>query len=143
MSKKKVKLSKEAVERLSENPFIFSVNRESIQYTNEFYTVFSNKLEEGINAVEAFAQMGINLADVGENRIYGMRNRILEKKEKGLPLYDRRRIGVVPLDKMGKMTQEQELDYWKNRARFFEAVVDIQKKMDDLLEEQNSSSKRN
>ena len=86
-------------------------------------------LKNGKSPIEAYEALGFDTSIVGKNRAYMAAKRALKNAEKenyGISLgdYD----GSIEREKMGDLSPEEELAYYKARALYLEKVVEFQKK---------------
>ena len=51
--------------------------------------------------------------------------------------------GSIPRDEMGDLTPEEEAAYYKARTAYLEALLELEKKVHELLAETNTSSNPN
>ena len=99
-------------------------------------------LKNGKSPIEAYTALGFDTTIVGENRAY-------KAAQKAKKLASKPNYGIDPLDydgsiersKMGTMTKEEEAAYLKARVLYLEKVVEFQKKIPSILEQDGISYK--
>jgi hypothetical protein len=94
--------------------------------------------------VQAFEALGFSTKVLGTDRANACGKRAVQMAKEGTlntvdpSSYD----GSVPMEKMGKMTPEEEMAYLKARNIYLETIFEIKKKtLSELLEKPVSSIK--
>lgn len=126
---------------LKDNKYVKKITNDSgIMYTEEFYREICNKINAGMDRLDAYASLGFDVEKLGENRAYAACRRAMEKSKnrfKQMKFVN----GTIPYSEMGKMTPEEELDYLRSRVCFLEMAQNIKKNYPDVFEELFTSSK--
>ena len=128
---------------LKDNKYVKGFTNDSgVMYTDEFYRLLNQKLEEGIPSLDAYASFGFDINILGENRAYAACKRAKQKamnpkKEKTSYVN-----GTIPRDQMGEMTPEEELAYLRSRVLVLENIIDCKKKRPDLYQMATTPSKK-
>lgn len=125
----------EDLDRLLDNPFVESFSGGRITYSRDFNVAMHKRLEAGMTCVEAYTDLGFDVAVLGENRANAVGRRVrklaasgrLNAREAGC--YD----GSVPREEMGELASDEELAYLRARTAYLEAMVEAQKKLPSLL----------
>lgn len=125
----------EDLDRLLDNPFVESFSGGRITYSRDFNVAMHKRLEAGMTCVEAYSDLGFDVAVLGENRANAVGRRVrrlaasgrLSASEPGS--YD----GSVPRDRMGELAPEEEIAYLRARNLYLETVIEAQKKLPSLL----------
>ena len=122
--------------RLLDNPFVESFSNGRITYSRDFNVAFYKRIhDEGMTCVQAYADLGFDVALLGENRANSLGRRIKKLAKTGrLRAVDPASFdGSVPRESMGELAPEEELAYLKARNLYLEAVIEAQKKLPSLL----------
>jgi len=77
------KFTQEQMESLAANPFTYKITVLRISYTLEFKNLFLAQYEKGEAIKDIFTELGYDTTILGNNRIYGFANRLLEQIETG------------------------------------------------------------
>ena len=135
---------KRIIESIENNDFVddIDINTMKFTYSKDFYVMMAKLLKNGKSPVEAYNALGFDTNIVGENRAY-------EAAQKAKKLALKPNYGIDPLDydgsierdKMGTMTKEEEAAYLKARVLYLEKVVEFQKKIPSILEQNGISFK--
>lgn len=127
-----------------ENEFVADYRKGRIIYSKDFYIALYKKIQEGMTYVQAFEALGFSTKVLGTDRANACGKRAVQMAKEGKlntvdpSTYD----GSVPMEKMGKMTPEEELAYLKARNIYLETVYEIKKKtLSELLGKPVSSIK--
>lgn len=127
---------------IDENDFVDDVDTTNMKfiYSKDFYVVMAKLLKNGKSPVEAYEALGFDTSIVGKNRAYMAAQRSLEKAKKenyGISPgdYD----GSIEREKMGDLSPEEELAYYKARSLYLEKVVEFQKKIPQILADKGIS----
>lgn len=127
-----------------ENEFVADYRKGRIIYSKDFYIALYKKIQEGMTYVQAFEALGFSTKVLGTDRANACGKRAVQMAKEGKlntvdpSTYD----GSVPMEKMGKMTPEEELAYLKARNIYLETVYEIKKKtLSELLGRSVSSIK--
>lgn len=121
-----------------DNEFIADYWDQKISYTKDFYVAMYKKIhEEHMTYVEAYNALGFNTAVFGTDRANAAGRRAVKMAEENRLFtvdpasYD----GSVPREKLGNLTPEEELAYYKARTLYLQEMVGLQKKIPSLLED--------
>ena len=121
-----------------DNTFVKSIHGDRIYYRPEFYVAMYKRItEEKMTYVEAYESLGFDCNVLGETRaLQAGKNTMQKASENKLftsdPVnYD----GSVPLDSMPDLSLEEQNAYMVKRIIYLEAVVEAQKKIQSVLEE--------
>lgn len=132
LSEKEMKI----LQSIDDNDFVDDVDPVNMKFTysKDFYVVMAKLLKNGKTAVEAYEALGFDTSIVGKNRAYMAAKRALKNAEKenyGISPgdYD----GSIEREKMGELSPEEELAYYKARSLYLEKVVEFQKKIPQIL----------
>ena len=127
-----------------ENGFVADYRKGRIIYSKDFYVALYKKIQEGMTYVQAFEALGFSTKVLGTDRANACGKRAVQMAKEGTlntvdpSSYD----GSVPMEKMGKMTPEEEMAYLKARNIYLETIFEIKKKtLSELLEKPVSSIK--
>ena len=127
-----------------ENEFVADYRKGRIIYSKDFYVALYKKIQEGMTYVQAFEALGFSTKVLGTDRANACGKRAVQMAKEGKlntvdpSTYD----GSVPMEKMGKMTPEEEMAYLKARNIYLETIFEIKKKtLSELLEKPVSSIK--
>ena len=127
-----------------ENEFVADYRKGRIIYSKDFYVALYKKIQEGMTYVQAFEALGFSTKVLGTDRANACGKRAVQMAKEGTlntvdpSSYD----GSVPMEKMGKMTPEEEMAYLKARNIYLETIFEIKKKtLSELLEKPVSSIK--
>ena len=127
-----------------DNEFIADYRKGRIVYSKDFYVALYKKIQEGMTYVQAFEALGFSTKVLGTDRANACGKRAVQMAKEGTlntvdpSSYD----GSVPMEKMGKMTPEEEFAYLKARNIYLETVYEIKKKtLSELLGKPVSSIK--
>ena len=127
-----------------ENEFVADYRKGRIIYSKDFYVALYKKIQEGMTYVQAFEALGFGTKVLGTDRANACGKRAVQMAKEGTlntvdpSSYD----GSVPMEKMGKMTPEEEMAYLKARNIYLETIFEIKKKtLSELLEKPVSSIK--
>ena len=127
-----------------ENEFVADYRKGRIIYSKDFYVALYKKIQEGMTYVQAFEALGFSTKILGTDRANACGKRAVQMAEDGKlntvdpSTYD----GSVPMEKMGKMTHEEEFAYLKARNIYLETIHEIKKKtLLEFLEKSVSSTK--
>ena len=127
-----------------ENEFVADYRKGRIIYSKDFYVALYKKIQEGMTYVQAFEALGFSTKVLGTDRANACGKRAVQMAKEGTlntvdpSSYD----GSVPMEKMGKMTPEEEMAYLKARNIYLESIFEIKKKtLSELLEKPVSSIK--
>ena len=127
-----------------ENEFVADYRKGRIIYSKDFYVALYKKIQEGMTYVQAFEALGFSTKVLGTDRANACGKRAVQMAQEGTlntvdpSSYD----GSVPMEKMGKMTPEEEMAYLKARNIYLETIFEIKKKtLSELLEKPVSSIK--
>lgn len=127
-----------------DNPFVSDYRNGRIIYSKDFYIALYKKIQEGMTYVQAFEALGFSTKVLGTDRANACGKRAVKMAKEGKlntvdpSAYD----GSVPMEKMGKMTPEEEFAYLKARNIYLETVYEIKKKtLSELLGKPVSSIK--
>lgn len=122
--------SKEALLAICDNQFVKTIKGDKIEYTKDFYVVLYKKLEAGMKAAEAYESMGFNVKSLGKDRANAAAQRAKIFGYSGdYTINPDNYDGSVARDKMGDLSTEEELAYYKARTMYLEVVYEIQKKI--------------
>ncbi len=115
-----------------------------LMYSKDFYIVMYKKISEGMTYVQAYESLGFDTSKLGIDRANsaGKRAKILGE-QKGFLINASNYDGSITQSEMGDMTIEEELAYLKARNIYLENVIEVQKKTPLILEELQSSLKKN
>lgn len=125
-----------------DNPFVSEIHGNRIFYTNEFYVAMAKRIhDEQMTYEDAYESLGFHVSDLGINRAQQAGKNAMEKFKQGkfIPKpgsYD----GSIPLDQMPEMSTEEENAYLKARVIYLEAMNEVQKKIQSILEESSTYS---
>ncbi|MGN1406396.1 MAG: HTH domain-containing protein [Erysipelotrichaceae bacterium] len=132
LSEKEMKI----LESIDDNDFVDDVDTVNMKFTysKDFYVVMAKLLNNGKTAVEAYEALGFDTSIVGKNRAYMAAKRALKNAKKenyGISPgdYD----GSIEREKMGELSPEEELAYYKARSLYLEKVIEFQKKIPQIL----------
>lgn len=123
----------------AENEFVadLDLKREKLTYTKDFYIALAKKLDEGSGAVEAYEALGFDTKKLGRDRAYAACNHAKELvREKGYTIDPSNYDGSIAREAMGNLSPEEELAYLKARNMYLESLIELQKKMPSILEEE-------
>ena len=127
-----------------ENEFVADYRKGRIIYSKDFYVALYKQIQEGMTYVQAFEALGFSTKVLGTDRANACGKRAVQMAKEGTlntvdpSSYD----GSVPMEKMGKMTPEEEMAYLKARNIYLETIFEIKKKtLSELLEKPVSSIK--
>lgn len=135
-------MSDEDLGRLLANPFVASFSGNRITYTKDFNVAMHERLESGMTCVEAYSDLGFDVAVLGENRANAVGRRVRKLARSGRldasdpASYD----GSVPPDRMGELAPGEEIAYLRARNLYLETVIEAQKKLRSLLAGTSTSS---
>ena len=122
--------------RLLDNPFVESYSNGRITYSRDFNVALYKRIhDEGMTCVQAYSDLGFDVAVLGENRANAAGRRVRRLAESGRLLsvspasYD----GSVPRESMGELAPEEEIAYLKARNLYLETVIEAQKKLPSIL----------
>ena len=113
-----------------ENEFVADYRKGRIIYSKDFYVALYKKIQEGMTYVQAFEALGFSTKVLGIDRANACGKRAVQMAKEGKlntvdpSAYD----GSVPMEKMGKMTPEEEFAYLQARNIYLETVFEIKKK---------------
>lgn len=113
---------------IKDNKYVKGITKDSgIMYTDEFYKLLNQKLQEGIPSLDAYASFGFDIDILGENRAFAACKRAKQKatnlKKEKITYVN----GTIPRDQMGEMTPEEELAYLRSRVLVLENIIDCKK----------------
>ena len=127
-----------------ENEFVADYRKGRIIYSKDFYVALYKKIQEGMTYVQAFESLGFSTKVLGTDRANACGKRAVQMAKEGKlntvdpSAYD----GSVPMEKIGKMTPEEEFGYIEVRNIYLETVYEIKKKtLSELLGKPVSSIK--
>ena len=81
MAKRQIQFTQEQIEILLKNPYVESINSNTIKFTSEFKELAMQKDKEGISALQIFKDAGVDLDILGkETPKTSIRNWATEKK---------------------------------------------------------------
>lgn len=123
----------------TENEFVadLDLHRGKLTYTKDFYIALAKKLDEGLSSVEAYEALGFDTKKLGRDRAYAAANHAKELvREKGYTIDPSNYDGSIAREAMGNLSPEEELAYLKARNMYLESLVELQKKMPSILEEE-------
>ena len=127
---------------LKDNCYVKGITNDcGIMYTDEFYRKLNEKLEIGMNSLEAYATFGFDVNVLGENRAYAACKRAKQKvvtAKKQIKYV----CGTKPMSEMGQMTPEEELAYLRSRVHVLENMLECKKKRPDIYQMAFPSSKK-
>ena len=124
MGKKKTKYyeKRSAIQEIAEkNEYVKDIHGTNLIYKTEFYIRMCQQMNKGMTGVEAYEEMEKDGSFVDPSR------------------FD----GSIPRDEMGDLTPEEEAAYYKARTAYLEALLELEKKVHELLAETNTSSNPN
>lgn len=123
----------------TDNEFVadLDLHREKLTYTKDFYIALAKKLEEGLGAVEAYEALGFDTKKLGRERAYAAANKAKKLvSEQGYTIDPANYDGSIDREAMGNLSPEEELAYLKARNIYLESLLELQKKMPSILEEE-------
>ncbi len=135
--------TEEEVAILKQSKYVKSVTQKQVMFTVEFKQLFWEAYQTGKMTHSIFADLGIDPTILGDRRIYGFTNSIVETVKKGESFRDRRET-LKKADEAG-MDQRNPFLYMQHRINYLEQEVEYIKKIILLEreEEQKCSSKGN
>ena len=137
-----VELAPDEIIPFLDNPFVDDFHGHAFKYSKDFYVALYKKIhDENMTYVEAYNALGFDTKILGENRACSIGKRVMKMAAENRlftvdpAYYD----GSVPREEMGNLSPEEELAYFKARNIYLEALIEAQKKIPFLLEENYTS----
>ena len=114
-----------------DNEFVKAIHGDKIFYNDDFYAAMVKLIrDEGKSYVEAYQALGFDVNVLGTNRANQAGKNAMKQAEKDTSFtarvasYD----GSVPLDKMPKLDEKEQMAYLTSRVLYLESMLEIQKK---------------
>ena len=131
---KKHKKTPPALKKAAENKrYVSAVHGNKIYYTKEFYRAMYDAVHNGKGAVDAYASLGFNVRELGEDRAFAAARRAEQMSETGFAKmtdFD----GTRARSAYGKLTPDEEIAYYKARNLYLEMLIKLEKKKQFELE---------
>lgn len=131
---KKHKKTPPALKKAAENKrYVSAVHGNKIYYTKEFYRAMYDAVHNGKGAVDAYASLGFDVRELGEDRAFAAARRAEQMSETGFAKmtdFD----GTRPRSAYGKLTPDEEIAYYKARNLYLEMLIKLEKKKQFELE---------
>ncbi|MDY4680529.1 MAG: hypothetical protein SPC23_00620 [Lachnospiraceae bacterium] len=146
MGKKKTKYyeKRSAIQEIAEkNEYVKDIHGTNLIYKTEFYIRMCQQMNKGMTGVEAYESLGFPVKELGADRANSAAKRAREMEKDGSFVDPSRFDGSIPRDEMGDLTPEEEAAYYKARTAYLEALLELEKKVHELLAETNTSSNPN
>lgn len=146
MGKKKTKYyeKRSAIQEIAEkNEYVKDIHGTNLIYKTEFYIRMCQQMNKGMTGVEAYESLGFPVKELGADRANSAAKRAREMEKDGSFVDPSRFDGSISRDKMGDLTPQEEAAYYKARTAYLEALLELEKKVHELLAETNTSSNPN
>ena len=131
---KKHKKTPPALKKAAENKrYVSAVHGNKIYYTKEFYRAMYDAVHNGKGAVDAYASLGFDVRELGEDRAFAAARRAEQMSETGFAKmtdFD----GTRARSEYGKLTPDEEMAYYKARNLYLEMLIKLEKKKQFELE---------
>ena len=140
MGKKKTKYyeKRSAIQEIAEkNEYVKDIHGTNLIYKTEFYIRMCQQMNKGMTGVEAYESLGFPVKELGADRANSAAKRAREMEKDGSFVDPSRFDGSIDL------TPEEEAAYYKARTAYLEALLELEKKVHELLAETNTSSNPN
>lgn len=125
---KKHKKTPPALKKAAENKrYVSAVHGNKIYYTKEFYRAMYDAVHNGKGAVDAYASLGFDVRELGEDRAFAAARRAEQMSETGFAKmtdFD----GTRARSEYGKLTPDEEIAYYKARNLYLEMLIKLEKK---------------
>lgn len=125
-----------------DNEFVKDFNGDRLYYTKDFDVAMYKKIhDEGMSYVEAYNALGFDTSVLGEDRANAAGKRVMEKarNHKLSTVSEGDYDGTVPREKMGDLSEAEEMAYLKARNHYLETMLEAQKKIRSELAENGIS----
>ena len=133
----KLKFSKEDIEKLKNNPYIFNITEKAITYADEFKEKFIELYNNGITPTEIFRKCEIPPEIIGQKRIdtFSYRDgKLLEDDRKG----------KSGRPKTKQLNKDEEIRQLKHKIKYQEQQIEFLKKISFVEKKAKwESSKKN
>ena len=136
MGKKKTKYyeKRSAIQEIAEkNEYVKDIHGTNLIYKTEFYIRMCQQMNKGMTGVEAYESLGFPVKELGADRANSAAKRAREMEKDGSFVDPSRFDGSI----------EEEAAYYKARTAYLEALLELEKKVHELLAETNTSSNPN
>lgn len=124
----------------TDNPCVFDLDMEAhkLIYTKEFYYQMNILLEQGKSAREAYDALGFDSSRLGVDRANACARRAREMaaERKGREPLPSDFDGSIPVAEMTGLSAEEMRAYAIAREQYLQDVIELQKKIDAMLEEE-------
>ena len=125
---KKHKKTPPALKKAAENKrYVSAVHGNKIYYTKEFYRAMYDAVHNGKGAMDAYASLGFDVRELGEDRAFAAARRAEQMSETGFAKmtdFD----GTRARSEYGKLTPDEEIAYYKARNLYLEMLIKLEKK---------------
>lgn len=139
----KLKFSKEDIEKLKNNPYIFNITEKAITYADEFKEKFIELYNNGITPTEIFRKCEIPPEIIGQKRIDTFSYRVKQKIKDGKLLEDNRK-GKSGRPKTKQLNKDEEIRQLKHKIKYQEQQIEFLKKISFVEKKAKwESSKKN
>lgn len=126
-----------------ENGYVKDIRGSNLIYKTEFYIRMCQLMNKGMTGVEAYEALGFPVKELGKDRANCAATRAREMEKDGSFVDPSKFDGSIPREEMGDLTPEEEAAYYKARTAYLEALLDLKKKVRELLAASNTSSNQN
>ena len=133
------------IKLLKNNKYVERIeNDKKIVYNDLFYDDLYKNLQKGMNAIEAYEDLGFDTNILGQNRAFKCAARARNKAKNPARGLDTLTIspakfnGTIKREDLSSLTKDELLAYMVSRNMYLEAVDELQKKTVEILQGKNS-----
>ena len=125
-------MSKEFVKELNENIYVERATEWTVSFTAEFKQLAYDEYYRGKSMREIFTEAGISVEKLGENRIQGFRDHLLEKANAESGFADKRKDKSLQAPQSTEAQMMKRIRELEHRNAYLEQENDFLKKIQEL-----------
>jgi transposase-like protein len=125
----KVRFNSEQIERLRYHPSINHISEKSITYSDDFKERAVIAYKAGVSSRMIFEKEGLNIQDLGKERIISALKRWRKMSQREGGLRDTRSTNSKGRPRTRPRTPEEELKYLKDKVEYLEQENEFLKKL--------------